>query len=578
MRMLRGEQGLSILEIIFATAILFFVLTAMLTTMGVSTNMSTKARYTSIATALAEEQMENARAVPYAQLGLQGAGAGEPTGTLLPTETTTIAKVVFTVTRDIDWVDDPIDGSGGLDSFPWDYKRMTVTVSWSSSVSVGNLSVSNNFREPDEQGIPPEVTITVGPAAGAIIYNPGAPGAPAAGGDAIKHSDGQIARWQARAFEDPARDPSGGIASLTFYFNAVSMIRNHYAVPDNICSFAPGPSDDPMDFTAPASPGFSIDTLATDASGTPVYSEGAHEVRVEAWDNSGLRDFRIRTLIIDNYPPSTPATCVATATPTDDGRYNSMTINWSTAMDGNQAAPSYRLYRNPYNGFGGSYYLTWQGGGTAVATSTLYNDDIAVGAPAYPTGSIKVWDFYVQAFSPAGWASGARYSSQRESNGPGLAGTVYEPVNNWRAVRVEWGDRTWNVNGTIRYDIAYSQTAPGGSPPNMFTNPGAGTTVTTDVARSEGAGAYAPAPVGFTVVASSTATWRTTWNTTDTANPHWVWENLVNWRKQDPNPYSYVQIRARQAGAYYTGTVYSNVIGGKDSNVGQYADNPYPYY
>lgn len=582
MRTLKGEQGFSILEIIIATAILFFVLTAMLTVLNVSTTMSTKARFNGIATSLAQEQIEYARDIPYTQVGLTTPAVGEPTGTLLPTETTTAARLTFTITRDVVWVDDPADGRAtdatGTDAFPWDYKRLTVRIAWNSAVSVGSVTLVSDYREPDEQGIPPNVEFVVAPLSSAIIYNPGAPGAPVAGADAVNHATGGIAYWRAAATESAAMDPSGGIASLTFYYDGIPMIRNHFASPENICSFVPGPSDDPMNFTAPAAPGFSIDTLTTDASGAPVYSEGLHEVRVETWDNSGLRDFRVRQLIIDNYAPSTAATCVATATPTDDGRYNSMTVSWATAMDGNQPAPRYRLYRNPYNGYGGGYYLTWQGSGTSVATSTLYNDDIAVGAPPYPTGAISVWDFYVQALSPAGWVSGARYIAQRQSNGPGLAGTVYEPVNNRRDVRVEWGDRSWNVSGTVEYDVAYSQSAPGGSPPNMFTNPGAGTTVINGVARSWGAGAYAPAPVGFSTATSSTAAWRTTWVTATAASPHWVWESLVQWRKQDPNPYSYVQVRARQTGGYYTGTVYSNVIGPKDSDVGAYADNPYAYY
>lgn len=575
MGVLRRERGISILEILFATAILFFVLTAMLTTMGVATQMSTKARYTSIATSLTEQEMERCRLVPYSQLGLTSASSDEPSGTLLANETTTVANVAFTITRNIVWVDDPADGTGASDGNPHDYKRVTISVSWTSSVSSGTLALSSNFREADKQGIQPSVRFTEAPESGAIIYQPGAPSTPSGGVAAVKHSDGAVARWQAEA--DDTADPDGGIASLTFYFDGVPMHRLGYAPPLDVCAFAPGPDDDRKLFTAPYPP-FTIDTLATDASGTAYYSEGQHEVKVETWDDSGLRDFRVHQLVIDNYPPQTPEVIAAQATPSDDGRYSSMDIQWSAALDGNTTAGRYMLYRNPYNGYGGTYYLTADVGGTSVTTSTLYNDDIAVGAPAYPLGSVRVWDFYVQALSPAGWTSGATYTAQRAVNGPGLAGTVYEPAANKRDVKVIWGDRTWTVASTVVYDVAFSRNAPGGSPPNMFTDPGAATTVISGVATSTGSGSYAPVPVGFTTEPTSSATWRTTWVTSTPASPHWQWESTVLWRKQDPNPYSYMQVRARLIGGYRTGTVYSNVIGPKGSAVGAYADNPYVFY
>lgn len=568
---LRRQHGFTIVEILFATVILFFLLTALLTTMNVSMTMSTKARYSTVATHLTEQQIEFARQLAYESVGILGAPSGEPSGTLVANETTMVENLTFTIERDVEWVDDPADGTGGADGQPRDYKRLTVTVSWSDRVSSGRVSLVTNFREEDAQGIAPNVEFTaVTPTSSVIIHNPSAPsGAVGDGGIAVIHGTSTEARWQATA--DDSADPNGGIASLTFFFDGLAMIDSF----GNTCSWAP--SGKVPVFTRPESLGFTINSLA--ATGTSqFYPDGRHVVRVECWDDSGMRDFRERIAYVDNFPPTTPASITASPGTGNESRYNQMNVSWAAAADGNIPAPYYDLYRNPYTGAGG-YVFKERVSGTSITTETLRNDDASPPGTPFPNGSVRVWYFGVNAASIAGWTSGTVYSTTHAISSPGMAGRViYQSgngVNKTYRLYLQWGDRSWSTayTTTIKYDLAMSGTASTASPPNLFTDPGGATEVRSNVASSS-------VPAGSVVcTGSATTTWTVTWDSTaSAANPHFDWRSTQDLKAGSAGAamLRYVQIRARLTGSPVSGTqtVYSNVLGPIDfSSAGTtYAD------
>ena len=84
------------------------------------------------AVALAQEQMEAVRNIPYDDLGTVG---GIPAGNLPQEETITLNDIVYTRRTSIRYVDDPQDGLGDEDEngITADYKSVRVEVSWSGA-------------------------------------------------------------------------------------------------------------------------------------------------------------------------------------------------------------------------------------------------------------------------------------------------------------------------------------------------------------------------------------------------------------------------------------------------------------
>lgn len=80
------------------------------------------------AIALAVEQMEYLRSLPYNDVAVLG---GVPAGTIASSTTETINNITYTRRTSIRYIDDPADGlDSGSDTIPTDYKVAKVTVEW----------------------------------------------------------------------------------------------------------------------------------------------------------------------------------------------------------------------------------------------------------------------------------------------------------------------------------------------------------------------------------------------------------------------------------------------------------------
>lgn len=326
------EAGISIVEILIATFILFFVITAVMGLLTMSFVMSTGARRQSSATAMANRQIESIRALPYASIGVSG---GDPNGTLAASETTTSAGIVYTITRSITWVDDVADNSpetpGGADSNRNDYKDVRVTLSWLNPTTgtTAQVSVSTSIREPWVDTNAPTVDFTANnvPSNSIVyenkIYNPSDPGNP-----------GEL-YVQGEANDN--LDADGIIASLIFYVDG-RVLRNPGYTPST-ASWAPNAQT----FTNTIYP---VNTLAVDESGTAIYPDGLRELKVEAWDNSGARDFKIINMTVDNYAPAVPGSIDASVSSANGTCFNQIGMAWTGAMDGTDWADHYSMERN----------------------------------------------------------------------------------------------------------------------------------------------------------------------------------------------------------------------------------------
>ena len=165
----RSESGFTLVETLVAAFVLLIGVVATLSLLNVANRATTSTRMRDNATNLARELIEGARNVPYEKVNSPGLleelqklpGLGDaPAGGAY---TIPRNNVVYTVTVDTCIMDDPKDGGGPraatqtfcansaspgtADKNPEDYKRVTVTVTWTwdgATRSVGQTGIINN--------------------------------------------------------------------------------------------------------------------------------------------------------------------------------------------------------------------------------------------------------------------------------------------------------------------------------------------------------------------------------------------------------------------------------------------------
>ncbi len=129
---MHGQKGTTLIETVIGIAILAFVMTFAFAMFSLSTEKLARSKFRVLATALANEQVEIIRNVPFDQVGTQ-APTCEVTGPFPRTTTNIRSNVTFTVDTCVKWVDDPFDklvSDVTPDTVPTDYKLVEVTVTW----------------------------------------------------------------------------------------------------------------------------------------------------------------------------------------------------------------------------------------------------------------------------------------------------------------------------------------------------------------------------------------------------------------------------------------------------------------
>ncbi|HWQ59664.1 MAG TPA: carboxypeptidase regulatory-like domain-containing protein [Candidatus Fimivivens sp.] len=119
------------------------------------------------AVALASEEMETVRSLPYASIGTKrsdGSGGwdyGIPAGDIVETRTISRSNATYTVHTMAEYKDDSFDGTASgspNDAIPTDYKRVRIEVSWAGSendqsvVTWGSFS-PNGVEQPSNTGV-----------------------------------------------------------------------------------------------------------------------------------------------------------------------------------------------------------------------------------------------------------------------------------------------------------------------------------------------------------------------------------------------------------------------------------------
>ena len=130
----RGEGGFTLIETIIGLVVMTIMVTAVSQLFVDNLRVVTLGKARAIGLALAEEQLENIRDLPYQGVATQF-GAIYPPGLLPDTQTLVRGGYTFTVSTKIIYVDDPYDGNAAgtipgkpQDIYPFDYKRAEVSV------------------------------------------------------------------------------------------------------------------------------------------------------------------------------------------------------------------------------------------------------------------------------------------------------------------------------------------------------------------------------------------------------------------------------------------------------------------
>ena len=137
-------RGMSLIDVVVGTALVLIVFLSLYTMLNTSLAISTLVKAESTATAVANNQMESIRSLPYASVGTIG---GIPAGTIPQNATTTEDGISYGVHTFIDYYDDPSDGTGASDTngITTDYKRIKVVVSYAYKTQSKQVVLVSNY-------------------------------------------------------------------------------------------------------------------------------------------------------------------------------------------------------------------------------------------------------------------------------------------------------------------------------------------------------------------------------------------------------------------------------------------------
>lgn len=424
-RSLNNQDGFGLVETLFALTLLGMVLIALLSLTVVGVQAVHVGKLKTLATQLANQEIESIRALGYDSIGITG---GDPDGILIAQEETVTGGKEFTIDTDIDWVDDPVDGIGAEDNDVksgnpegWhDYKRLAIVISWNGPA--GQISAVTNIKRHQTPAERPSVDFILEevvrdgktPPDGAVIGGPESP-------YDTYLVNGNVP-MQATAVDD------AGLVSLRFYVNAISPDGSFYLVNEK---------------TFLNQPPYYWNPLALDEFGQRKWLDGTHEVTVEAWDNQGARDAESIFWIIDNDKPAwketEPANLAGEATGDQSTR-----LSWTNAWDGVDKVIRYRVYRNDV-----------QVPGDVQTVTMTFDDD------GSDIGGLQPWATYaykLKAVSPGGRVSD-EYSNLSQVTTYFTLTTSATKVGGTYKVRLDWSTIAPPVGVTVSYYKVYRDDA-----------------------------------------------------------------------------------------------------------------------
>jgi prepilin-type N-terminal cleavage/methylation domain-containing protein len=129
-----SNKGYTLIEVVIAAFILGTIVVGLFSLITLTLRASHDGQRKIVATALANEKMEQVRNLPYNSVGTSG---GIPFGTIPQSQQIVRNGDTYTVATDIRYIDDSYDGTASStprDTVNTDYKQVRVEVSWVSNI------------------------------------------------------------------------------------------------------------------------------------------------------------------------------------------------------------------------------------------------------------------------------------------------------------------------------------------------------------------------------------------------------------------------------------------------------------
>lgn len=357
------DDGFSVVEVVIASAILFFALTALVGLLGATTNMTTAAKGRSVLTNTVATELDWVRSIPFNRLALTNAS---PPGDVPPTRT--MVKDGYTITVTFTITDRAAQNGTkevavqAVASRPG-VSDITTTAHAFVRNRVGGTTVEANDAPVIEFIDPTPPTDT-------IVF-------------ANKKQGGSNLQIAARATSEAHL-----VARMEFLVGGTTsvLLRNGNQ------SWAGYATETFTDAQSVKTYSFDWHTMQIDSEGQPSVPDGRRVVRIIAYDDQGRASTpRDRTFVVDNHPPVAPtnAQLIWNGTVTDKRASQTLSAGWTAAMDGTDPAPSHSalVYENTN---GASDPAQWQQAGGALAAPGV------VGG----TGAMGAYAIRVRAFSP----------------------------------------------------------------------------------------------------------------------------------------------------------------------------------
>lgn len=343
MRPVRTEEGFSLLEVLFASFIAFFILSALFGVLVMSASEGRISKVDTIATNLGQLCVEQARSLTYEQVGIQNAPSGQVSGSLESSETTSFQGISFRVRREVVWVADPVN-AGGTGQ---DYKQLTVLVNdWKAprvTRVVTYIRDTKNeslpgprveFTTKPELVKPPNPVVFVGKSGGyagmSLVWD---------GTGTLDSNSRGIPSIQCSASVDAT---SGTIVRIEFQVGNVVIGDPWTGTPTRWVAKYPSPDAMPIN-------------LSQESTAGPVFVEGMNVIKAVATANNLGVGTDMIILTLDNTAGTFSAGNALTTTPPQknaDVYRGGMTLNWPVPRDGNEAVPYYDLGIVPYGSSG----------------------------------------------------------------------------------------------------------------------------------------------------------------------------------------------------------------------------------
>ena len=143
---MKNKNGFTLIDVLIGTALLLIVMIGFFAEFQLLFRVLSQSQGKTIALALANEQVEIIRNLPYEDIGTE---FGSPPGEIPQTRTEKVDNNTYTITTDIIYIDDSFDGLSPGDSFPGDYKKARIEISWAEHQLTKSIVEIANFSPPN---------------------------------------------------------------------------------------------------------------------------------------------------------------------------------------------------------------------------------------------------------------------------------------------------------------------------------------------------------------------------------------------------------------------------------------------